>query len=435
MSCVHASDYVLSRQMESRLTRYPHLAAPFLCADMDSFVRIVKYESPKDHIMKCGDEEEESTGSNTEARQQKREQELLLEKEQRELKLSMMLQILHNLESQQHALYTYCHILYVSNQQQHQQHIKHILPPPKHSTSSQVSPTSRSPPRNLDSIRSPHAPSEEVSRDRSRSHKAHGGSEMDRERGVGRDRDRESAREFELGQSHEIPSSDPPKRGRIVIDGMVVDANLLRSALSGSTKGLQANDVTVGKGRRHVASNDGADWSKTDRADQAQRQTGIIHPEERQGQGITGRLISVSDGFGNDGSGEVSRQEKVVCQVLEGDVGGGVYLDGTRWQGRGTEDAKTLVKTTGMVADGRHEGRAPGNAGKEGDGRRDGDGRMKLSPRELTLAALQKEAQELQGRLAQKVMMCACVQTGWRACEHTWGFLFCMGCTSICFEL
>jgi len=136
---------------------------PYFCVDMDSFVRIVKCDPPKETSCDEEGEEAEDAKLGPDELERRRDLELQREKEQvfffvanvhgfvgmmeswhwraraslvdlscqqvsdeaflpqREMKLNMMLQILQNMEIQQHTLYSYCHILYVSSQKRQQQ--------------------------------------------------------------------------------------------------------------------------------------------------------------------------------------------------------------------------------------------------------------------------------------------------------------------------
>ena len=76
----------------------------------------------------------------------------------------------------------------------------------------------------------------------------------EREQGLGLSFDTSPSRRDEERVAY--PGGGPPNRGRIVIDGMVVDANFLRSALTGvSVGGAGRAGLTGGAGKAYVDGN------------------------------------------------------------------------------------------------------------------------------------------------------------------------------------
>ena len=183
----------------------------------------------------------------------------------------------------------------------------------------------------------------------------------EREQGLGLSFDTSPSRRDEERVAY--PGGGPPNRGRIVIDGMVVDANFLRSALTGVSVG--------GSGRA----------------------------------GLT------------DGAGKayVDGNAKSIVEKTEVQSGGNAVGE-PRGQRHDEKEAGGFVETCTVRSETSRRDVDLGYQGSERE--RGGKGQLGASPRESgadkdpRLAELEKEARELQGRLAEKVGRdCACVHS------------------------
>ena len=196
-----------------------------------------------------------------------------------------------------------------------------------------------------------------------------------------------------------------PKRGRIVIDGMVVDANLLRSALTGgSASGAGGAGLTDGVGKVKV---DGSERSNREKTEVQGR--GVTSSEEKVGEEvlhITGRDVSNILRTG-EGAGSRSTPRELSDPFQHSS-------DDRRGPQSNEEEATGLRETSVLRSESTARDFDVGHLGSERE--RGGTGPLGASPREsgserdIRLAELEREARELQGRLAEKVESdCACV--------------------------
>jgi hypothetical protein len=230
----------------------------------------------------------------------------------------------------------------------------------------------------------------------------------EREQGLGLSFDTSPSRRDEERGGY--PGGGPPNRGRIVIDGMVVDANFLRSALTG---------VSAGGGTR--------------------REVAIQHQNlQTTRAGLTGgsRKAHV------DGNAE-SIGEKPEVQS------GGNAVGEPRGQRHDEKEARGFVEPSTVRSENSRRDVELGYQGSERE--RGGKGQLDASPREsgadkaLRLAELEKEARELQGRLAEKVgrnlyvftAFFSCICCAMRACPsctrvYTRSGAVCRACLTSC---